>query len=414
MTNRKKKKQKPSGGSPSTSSRSESSETKSYPPTLEVDASTVARSSPTNESQLLGRAAAVADESGNPNPQISATVEIVPEEVGPEATSTQTMPVVPSTVIAPPTVENLNTQSPQEGVKTQAALWKDKVSPNSGKLEPEGTPFILDSGEACVKIPNAVIEKNRKAWDSFIIGQFYEEAPVRGAIHAIVDGQTMFVAKWSPGVKPEKPALSTSQRSTLSSTPVSPYRRPSMLMGHTISKCPAAPPRCEHCRSVKHSSEACTRQNVPQRAGKAPIASQYPIVGASKTQNVHNAPAKVPVPDLRGKQESKKQWVRPESIKRPLIIEEAPSKQSGPSKELAAPTHDLEEGEIFVDFRNLELSSGSPKSSTSLDEDDPGSEGSSNEEDDPHDLDDQYIKVISRRSQKKARAIARARGPLIL
>ncbi|KAF3581757.1 hypothetical protein DY000_02036137 [Brassica cretica] len=129
MTNRKKKKQKPSGGSPSTSSRSESSETKSYPPTLEVDASTVACSSPMNESQLLGetnsltgsplrelqgRAAAVADESRNPNPQISATVEIVPEEAGPEATSTQTMPVVPSTVIAPPTVENLNAQSPQE------------------------------------------------------------------------------------------------------------------------------------------------------------------------------------------------------------------------------------------------------------------------------------------------------------
>lgn len=153
---------------------------------------------------------------------------------------------------------------------------------------------------------------------------------------------------------------------------------------------------------------------MPQRAGKAPIASQYPIVGASKTQNVHNAPAKFPAPDLRGKQKSKKQWVRPESIKRPLIIEEAPSKQSGPSKELAAPTHDLEEGEIFVDFRNLELSSASPKSSTSLDEDDPGSEGFSNEEDDPHDLADQYIKVISRRSQKKARAIARARGPLIL
>ncbi|CAF1914169.1 BnaC02g25100D [Brassica napus] len=405
MTNRKKKKQKPSGGSPSTSSRSESSETKSYPPTLEVDASTVARSSPMNESQLLGRAAAVADESGNSNPQISATVEIVPEEVGPEATSTQTMPVVPSSVIAPPTVENLNTQSPQEGVKTQAALWKDKVSPNSGKLEPEGTPFILDSGEACVKIPNAVIEKNRKAWDSFIIGKFYEEAPARGAIHAIVDGQTMFVAKWSPGVKPEKPALSTEIAGLVA---------PTGGLGHTISKCPAAPPRCEHCRSVKHSSEACTRQNVPQRAGKAPIASQYPIVGTSKTQNMHNAPAKVPAPDLRGKQKSKKQWVRPESIKRPLIIEEAPLKQSGPSKELAAPTHDLEEGEIFVDFRNLELSSASPKSSTSLDEDDPGSEGFSNEEDDPHDLADQYIKVISRRSQKKARAIARARGPLIL
>ena len=55
-------------------------------------------------------------------------------------------------------------------------------------MDPEGTPFLLDSGEACVKIPNSVIERNKKAWDSFIIGQFYEEAPARGAVQAIVNG----------------------------------------------------------------------------------------------------------------------------------------------------------------------------------------------------------------------------------
>lgn len=80
------------------------------------------------------------------------------------------------------------TKSPRTEVKLQAALWRDKVKSRSGSLDPEGTPFTLGSGEACVCIPNSVIEKNRKAWDSFIIGQFYEEAPARGAIHAITNG----------------------------------------------------------------------------------------------------------------------------------------------------------------------------------------------------------------------------------
>lgn len=145
--------------------------------------------------------------------------------------------------------------SPSHGEDTQklsrpAPLWKDLVKGTSVKLEQKETPFTLDSGEACVKIPNSVIKKNKKAWDNFILGQFYEEPPPRGAVHAIVngiwsrqrrdisvskldghvflfrvacpsarrcilsqslwqiDGQTMFVAKWSPGVQQEKPELS--------------------------------------------------------------------------------------------------------------------------------------------------------------------------------------------------------------
>lgn len=100
-------------------------------------------------------------------------------------------------------------------------------------------------------IPNSIIEKNKKVWKFFILGKFYEEPPTRGAVHAIVngiwsksrrditvlkmeghaflfripcpmarrrilsqgfwqiEGQTMFVAKWCPGLKPIKPELST-------------------------------------------------------------------------------------------------------------------------------------------------------------------------------------------------------------
>lgn len=50
------------------------------------------------------------------------------------------------------------------------------------------TVHLLVKRVVVVKIPNSVIEHNRKAWDSFIIGQFYEEAPARGAVQAIVNG----------------------------------------------------------------------------------------------------------------------------------------------------------------------------------------------------------------------------------
>ncbi|CAN7037531.1 unnamed protein product [Brassica rapa subsp. trilocularis] len=110
---------------------------------------------------------------------------------------------------------------------------------------------MLPSGESCVTIPNSVIEKNRKSWDSFIIGQFYSDPPSQGTIQTIVngiwskqfrditvskmegfaflfripnvstrayvlkqclwqiEGQTMFVAKWEPGIVPTKPELTT-------------------------------------------------------------------------------------------------------------------------------------------------------------------------------------------------------------
>ncbi|XP_010503049.1 PREDICTED: uncharacterized protein LOC104780241 [Camelina sativa] len=139
------------------------------------------------------------------------------------------------------------TTTPQQ---TEEHPWKALVKGNNIQLEKKGSLYVLESGEACVTIPNSVIEKNKKAWDSFILGQFYEEPPHRGAVHAIVngiwsrqrrditvskmeghsflfkvpcpnarrrilsqslwqvDGQTMFVAKWSPDITPKKPELS--------------------------------------------------------------------------------------------------------------------------------------------------------------------------------------------------------------
>ncbi|KAG7579890.1 Endonuclease/exonuclease/phosphatase superfamily [Arabidopsis thaliana x Arabidopsis arenosa] len=122
-------------------------------------------------------------------------------------------------------------------------------SSSSRSLSRKGKPFVLESGEVCVKIPNSVIVKNQKAWESFIIGQFYADPPPQALVHTIVngiwsrqfkdisvsrldgnaflfripnsqtrrrvlnqklwqvDGQTMFVADWEPGVVPAKPEL---------------------------------------------------------------------------------------------------------------------------------------------------------------------------------------------------------------
>lgn len=115
----------------------------------------------------------------------------------------------------------------------------------------KGKPFILDSGELCVQIPNDVITRNHKRWESFIIGQFHGNLPSHGALHAIfngiwrnrsrditvsklgprsvliripcpatrkrvlgqgiwhIEGQSMFVADWEPGLSPTMPELTS-------------------------------------------------------------------------------------------------------------------------------------------------------------------------------------------------------------
>lgn len=119
------------------------------------------------------------------------------------------------------------------------------------KLFLKGEAFTLPSGEACIRIPNSVIKKNRKSWEPFVIGQFYSDPPTKGTLHNIVngiwskhyrdiavskmegfaflfripnaatrnmviyqrlwqiEGQTIFVDKWEPGVVPVKPELTS-------------------------------------------------------------------------------------------------------------------------------------------------------------------------------------------------------------
>ncbi|KAG7588439.1 Reverse transcriptase domain [Arabidopsis suecica] len=142
------------------------------------------------------------------------------------------------------------TSSHGETVPTSSKpSWVDTVKGPSGNMSRKGDPFTLESGELCVKIPNEVISRNQKRWDAFIIGQFHGNLPSPGALHAIlngiwsnrhrdisisrlgvrtvlikipnaatrqrvlgqglwhIEGQTMFVADWEPGLNPKMPEL---------------------------------------------------------------------------------------------------------------------------------------------------------------------------------------------------------------
>lgn len=119
------------------------------------------------------------------------------------------------------------------------------------QLEKKGESFTLPSGETCIKMPNSIIEKHRKSWECFVLGQFYSDPPSQGTLHNIangiwskqyrdisvtkmedfsflfripnaatrnrvinqrlwqIEGQTMFVAKWEPGTTPVKPELTS-------------------------------------------------------------------------------------------------------------------------------------------------------------------------------------------------------------
>lgn len=150
---------------------------------------------------------------------------------------------------AQPVLEN----APQkmENVIPSSDTWCAHAKGLGKRLSKKGEAFTLPSGETCIKIPNSVIEKNRKSWEPFVMGQFYSDPPSQGTLHNIVngiwskhyrdivvskmegfaflfripnavtrnrvihqrlwqiEGQTMFVDKWEPGVVPVKPELTS-------------------------------------------------------------------------------------------------------------------------------------------------------------------------------------------------------------
>lgn len=181
--------------------------------------------------------------------EISPAAKIVPvkEAQIPAETEDNKSPSNPNS--DPAVGEETKNLSSDEPAKPD--LWTGLFKGTMKKLQKRGESFLLPSGESCVTIPNSVIENNRKSWDSFIIGQFYSDPPSQGTIQKIVngiwskrfaditvskmegfaflfripnastrahvlkqclwqiEGQTMFVAKWEPGIVPTKPELTT-------------------------------------------------------------------------------------------------------------------------------------------------------------------------------------------------------------
>lgn len=132
-----------------------------------------------------------------------------------------------------------------------ADTWCSLAKGTTKLLQKKGKAFTLPSGEVYVKIPNSVIEKNKTAWDCFVLDQFYSDPPSQGIIHDIVNGiwskqyrdvyvskmegnaflfripnsftrhrvisqrlwqikgQIIFVASWEPRVIPVKPELTS-------------------------------------------------------------------------------------------------------------------------------------------------------------------------------------------------------------
>lgn len=215
-----------------------------------------------------------------------------------------------------------------------------------------------------------------------------------------VDGQTMFVTKWSPGPLQEKPELSmVPVWLEFIGVPFQFFNRDGLQefagmvghpVGHIISRCKAAPPTCNVCKSVKHNTENCPRSGVGKNKGKAPIKSLLPIVPLTGVP--HQAEPKI-------------------DVGLGAVITDLPlaTHQNSHQNLLKADSIDLSKGDLCVDLSSHKAApSGVSDVDPGLDE-----RNTSDDEDNPYSGHDKFIEVVSKRTQKKAKMKSqnRAGGP---
>lgn len=165
---------------------------------------------------------------------------VIANDTGKESTPVLQKTLPPPASLPPSTGHAIPSKTPDS--------YSSRVR-GSKQLQKHGEAYTLPSGETCVKMPNSIIEKHKKSWDCFVLGQFYSDPPSQGTIHNIangiwskqfrdisvtkmegfaylfripnfatrtrvinqrlwqIEGQTMFVAKWEPGIIPAKPEL---------------------------------------------------------------------------------------------------------------------------------------------------------------------------------------------------------------
>lgn len=131
------------------------------------------------------------------NPEDVTVSQPTKKQVAPFATAATTGGVILVLASVYPSAQAALAVNPENANKASSSKpvvppntdeWVNMVKGRFKKLEKKGTAFTLPSGEACVKIPNSVIENNKKGWESFIIGQFYSDPPAQNLIHNIVNG----------------------------------------------------------------------------------------------------------------------------------------------------------------------------------------------------------------------------------
>ncbi|CAL9235693.1 unnamed protein product [Arabidopsis halleri] len=167
----------------------------SSPPSLRQSSSGLAAASPPPRSSPPSAIASVISPPGSVDSVKSSPCPADMKSCSPILISCSAAPFLSSP--PPPSIDYggsakvANATDPASSSKTvspSVAPWAGLFKGHSKRLEKKGTAFTLPSGEACVKIPNSVIEKHKRSWDCFIIGQFYTEPPAQGTLHAIVNG----------------------------------------------------------------------------------------------------------------------------------------------------------------------------------------------------------------------------------
>ncbi|KAL0730898.1 hypothetical protein Bca4012_026992 [Brassica carinata] len=355
---------------------------------------------------------------------------------------------------------------------SSAELWKGFVKESAIKLNPKQTPYVLDSGEACVTIPNSVVEKNKKAWEYFILGQFYEDPPARDAIHAILNGicsrhkrditftgvplqffneealqeiaglvghpvclhpttknlTNIEVAKVYTVIDPQKPLPefvnahfeSGDTRRIGVSSPWLPSRCSYCnKSGHTIMRCKSAPPTCTTCNSVRHVTAACPRTNhlskdTAKQKGKAPIKSLLPIVGKQNMVYKQVGEKKQEPPAIPGEKKQEPPAIPPSSSSKnpppawPALPAPLLTDMCTDNGRTVTVKHDLSKGSLSVDFSTHGHLPEHSSTGSSSDT------TLSKDEDSPDDDNDRFLEVFSKRYQKRFNTKARARGPSIL
>ncbi|KFK35740.1 hypothetical protein AALP_AA4G030400 [Arabis alpina] len=188
--------------------------------------------------------------------------------------------------------------------------WANLVKGSTKQLQKRGQAFTLKSGEACVKIPNGVIERNKKSWEFFILGvipvkpeltsapiwlelrnvpfQFFNEEGLEHIVglvgepkglHPDTENKTnLEVAKVLTIIDPRRPLPEVVnaqfesgeiRRINVSSPWMPPVCTHCKEVGHSLKHCKRAPVTCKGCKATTHSDDKCPRSSKlgPNKTG---------------------------------------------------------------------------------------------------------------------------------------------------